>query len=462
MADYGIYLTYISYMILIAEVLIGGYCFFLLAKSFMGSKIKAAWAGAAYFLTMLVLYIIPMQFINFTAYSTGVFFAFLVMCLAERRNYEQKVFIAVIFLSLHWFSYAMTDILRDKLYDAALKTDYMAAHPDMWFALYIVMCMFWLGLYFVFMAVSIRCISKKCSYKYTELSIRELLILTLPSIMGVLGFESMWYYRTSYIAESGKHSDMYDVLTVFYCVAAIIAIVVVIVLYQGIRARQEEKLQNGLLVAQVDSIRRHMEQVENLYQNIRSIKHDMKNHIITLERLHAGNKTEEAKSYTIELKAALAEVTGNINSGNPVTDVILQEIQSEAEKRGIRFDVDFHYPTGSCMNTFDISVILNNALQNALENAPQSEKPYISILSYRRNNAYMIEISNSFAGDLQWDMEKELPITSKRKLDGHGYGLANIRKVARKYSGDIDIVLRDGEFRLSIMLMLEFFNVDRF
>jgi len=455
MTDYEIYLAHISHIVLTAEILIGGYCFFLLAKSFMKSKIRAACAGATYFLTMLALYIIPLQFINFAAYGTGVFFAFLVMCLSERRNYEQKVFIAVIFLSLHWFSYAMTDILRDKMYETALKTDYMAAHPDMWFVLYIVMCIFWLALYFVFMAVSIRCIAKNCAYKYTELAKRELLMLTVPSVMGVLGFESMWYYRTSYIAESGKHSDIYDVLAIFYCVAAVIAIVVVIVLYQSIRAQQEEKLQNGLLAAQMDSIRRHIEQVEDLYQNIRSIRHDMTNHIITLERLYDGNKTEEAKAYTIELKAAFAEAAGNINSGNPVTDVILREIQNESEKRGIRFDVDFHYPTGSRMNAFDISVILNNALQNALENAEKSEKSYISILSYRRNNAYMIEISNSFTGDLQWDAEKELPVTSKRKPDGHGYGLANIRKMARKYSGDIDIVLRDGEFCLSVMLMLE-------
>ncbi len=455
MADNEIYLAYIAYMIPIIEVLIGGYCFYLLVNSFMRSKVRAICAGAAYFLAMLILYIIPLRFTNFAAYSIGVFSAFLVTCLMERKNYGQKAFIAVIFFSLHWLAYATTDILRDKLYDAALKTDHMAAHPDMWFALYVVMCVFWLALYFVFMAVSIRCISKDRAYRYTELSKRELLILTVPSVMGVLGFESMWYYRISYIAESGKHSDIYDVLAVFYCVATVIAIMVVIVLYQGIKAQQEEKLQNGLLAAQMDSIRRHMEQVEDLYQNIRSIRHDMTNHIITLERLYAGNKTEEAKTYTIGLKAALAEATGDINSGNPVTDVILQETQSEAEKRKIRFAEDFHYPTGSCMNVFDISVILNNALQNALENAPKSEKPYISILSYRRNNAYMIEISNSFTGDLQWDTEKEMPITSKRKLDGHGYGLVNIRKVARKYSGDIDVVLRNGEFRLSIMLMLE-------
>jgi len=455
MADYEIYMTYSSYFVLMVEILTGGYCFFLLAKSFMRSKIRAACAGAAYFFAMLLLYVIPLQFINFAAYGTGVFFAFVVMCLTERRNYGQKALIAVVFFALHWFAYAMTDILRDKLYEAALKTDYMAAHPDRWFVLYVVMCVCWLALYFVFLAVSIRCISKHCAYKYMELSVRELLLLTVPSVMGVLGFESMWYYRSSYIAESGKVSDIYDVLAMFYCVTAVTVIVVVIVLYQDIKARQEEKVQDGLFAAQADSIRRHIEQVENLYQNIRSIRHDMANHILTLERLYAGNKAEEAKAYTMELKAALAESAGSINSGNPITDVILQEMQGEAEKRKIRFDMDFHYPTDSGVNAFDISVILHNALQNALENAQESDKPYISILSYRRNNAYMIEISNSFTGTLQWDTEKELPLTTKRRPDGHGYGLANIRKAAGKYAGDIDIALRDGAFCLSIMLMLE-------
>ena len=148
-------------------------------------------------------------------------------------------------------------------------------------------------------------------------------------------------------------------------------------------------------------------------------------------------------------------MTGEIKSGNPVTDVILQEFKSEAEKRNIHFQSDFYYPTGTNINAFDVSVILNNALQNAMENVVNSETPHISILSYHRNNAYMIEISNSFAGNLQWDEEHDLPVTSKEKPDSHGYGLSNIRIVAGKYSGDIAIDLKDDEFRLIIMLMME-------
>ena len=67
----------------------------------------------------------------------------------------------------------------------------------------------------------------------------------------------------------------------------------------------------------------------------------------------------------------------------------------------------------------------------------------------------MIEISNSFAGNLQWNVESGLPFSSKEKSDRDGYGLANIRRTAVKYCGDIDIAAEDGEFCLTIMLMAD-------
>lgn len=107
------------------------------------------------------------------------------------------------------------------------------------------------------------------------------------------------------------------------------------------------------------------------------------------------------------------------------------------------------------MDVFDISVILNNALQNALENTSEGKEKQITIISYQRNNAYIIEICNSFGGNIQWNVESGLPITSKADLDGHGYGLPNIRSIAEKYAGDIDITLKNEQFCLCIMLMIE-------
>ncbi len=437
-----------------AELLILGYCLYRLVRPFMRSKRKAAEVGAVYALSMLALFVIPLSLSAFAAYAVGTLISFLVMCLTDRRNQEQKVFLAVTFFSLRWFAFAAAEILYDNLYVFAENTNYMKRHLHMWFALYVGIRIVYLTLGVLFMAIGIRCILKAYTHKYAPMTKSELLVMAVPSFVGVAGYQIIGYYRIFYVVESGKLPGIYDMLALLYDAAAMIAVVLVIILYQGIQAQKEEKLQNELLAVQIDRIGRHMEQVEELYRDIRRTRHDMTNHILTLERLYAGNHVREARAYGAELKAAFSHTAGETQSGNPVTDVILQETKREAEKRKIRFCSDFSFPSDSKVNAFDVSVILNNALQNALENAGTGEEAYVSVRSWRRKQAYMIEIKNSFRGELQWDAESGLPLTAK-ETEGHGYGLSNIRRVAEKYLGDIDIEQKDGEFCLSIMLMLE-------
>ena len=87
------------------------------------------------------------------------------------------------------------------------------------------------------------------------------------------------------------------------------------------------------------------------------------------------------------------------------------------------------------MNAFDMSVIMNNALNNCMENV-SGDDPYISISSFRKNSIFMITIKNSYQGE-------------------HGIGLNNIRRVAKMYMGDISLEQVDKEVILSIMLQVE-------
>ena len=159
---------------------------------------------------------------------------------------------------------------------------------------------------FVLLGVSVRSIVKPYVYKRNEMSVKEMLMLLVPALTGMIGYGIMIQYQTS----SGMSwmepvSGLYNGLAFLYFGVSIITIVVVTVLFQKIKAGQEEKLQNELLATQIGSMERHIGQVESLYQNIRSIRHDMTNHILTLERLYAGNSVEEAAQYSRELKSAL-------------------------------------------------------------------------------------------------------------------------------------------------------------
>ena len=84
-------------------------------------------------------------------------------------------------------------------------------------------------------------------------------------------------------------------------------------------------------------------------------------------------------------------------------------------------------------------MILNNAITNAIENNRKNGQAYISILSYREKNAYMIEVENSFEGEIKVNEDSELPETHKKNKKEHGFGLIHIKKVAQKYYGDIMI-----------------------
>lgn len=444
-----------------------GYILSRFAKPFLQNKKGASCIGIAYFVTMLFLYLMPVEINTFAAYSIGILSAFIVMCRIDRRNHRQKIFIAATFFSLRWLSGYMTRILTDAIYGTETVSALLYGAEEKQGVKALVFAgveLLDMAIGFAVLGISVGYILKAYGYKREDMSMKELFMLTVPSITGMTGYGIMIQYQTN----SGKNwmtpiSGLYNGLAFLHFGISIVTIVVVTVLFQNIRARQEEKLQNELLAIQVGSMEKHIGQVEDLYRDMRGLRHDMTNHILTLERLYAGNNMEEAKDYGRELKFTLSGMAGEIKSGNPVTDVILQESKSEAEKRKIRFLSEFYYPTGTNINAFDISVILNNALQNAMENAlhypldnaEKSEVPYTSVLSYRRNHAYMIEVSNSFTGALQWDEERGLPVTTKEKVDAHGYGLSNIRMVARKYSGDIAIDLKDGEFRLTVMLMTE-------
>ena len=443
--------TIMSHLAAIAEMAVTGFFYAGLTKPFLQNKRGVYCTSAVYFGVMLVFYIFAVRMdyylINGIAFSAG----FGVLCWIDRQNYAQKVFLTVTFFSLHWFVFEMAEILYDNIYRYAEQTKFMAAHLDLWLALYVSMLCIHLAAKSVLTAISNICIIKAYTYKQAKMSKRELLMLCVPSVTGMAGFEILRYYRDFYIRAAGKSIESYEVLALLYYAVSVAAVVVVVMLYQSIWANQREKLQNELLAAQMGSIQQHIRQVEYLYQDIRSIKHDMANHLLTLERLYAGNKAAEAKAYSAELSAAFSEAAGELRTGNPVTDVILQEQKNEAQNRNLEFHSAFQYPSGTTVNAFDVSIILNNALQNAVEYAVQ----YVDIRAYRKNNAYIIEVKNDFAESLKWDTESGLPATSKQREDGHGYGLSNIRRVAGKYAGDLDITISKDEFCLTVLLMLE-------
>lgn len=392
----------------IALLMITGIYFGKFVCPYIKKKKGAAAVSIVYITIMLVLYMIPPQIDNFSAYLIGVIAAFLVMYAEDRRNIYQKIFLAITFFSIRW------------------------------------------------LAVAIGLINKAYIYKKDEMSVKEMVMLIIPSLVGVTGYGILQYYLMIYERDTGKNLidtyGFYGALSFLHYLISIVAILVVIVMFQNWKEMQEEQRGQELVLNQISEMKKHIGEVEKLYRDIRSMRHDMGNHIQTLEHLVAHNNMDDATEYLEHLKNEWDEVSPEIKTGSPVIDVILMEKLREAKERQIRFLSDFHYPQNTKLNAFDLSVIMNNALNNCMENV-SGDDPYISISSFRKNSIFMITIKNSFGGQLNFG-DSDLPETTKSGRE-HGMGLNNIRRVARMYMGDISLEQGNEEVILSIMMQVE-------
>ena len=440
----------------IALLMITGIYFGKFVCPYIKKKKGAVAVSIVYITIMLVLYMIPPQIDNFSAYLIGVIAAFLAMYVEDRRNIYQKIFLAITFFSIRWLTVAMADRLDDLVTKALVFRNMDAEKVWLQYGLYVGTRVLDLVLCIAFIAIAIGLINKAYIYKKDEMSVKEMVMLIVPSLVGVTGYGILQYYLMIYERDTGKNLidtyEFYGALSFLHYLISIVAILVVIVMFQNWKEMQEEQRGQELVLNQISDMKKHIEEVEKLYRDIRSMRHDMGNHIQTLEHLVAHNNMDDATEYLEHLKNEWDGVSPEIKTGSPVIDVILMEKLREAKERQIRFISDFHYPQNTKLNAFDLSVIMNNALNNCMENV-SGDDPYISISSFRKNSIFMITIKNSFGGQLNFG-DSDLPETTKSGRE-HGMGLNNIRRVARMYMGDISLEQGNEEVILSIMMQVE-------
>lgn len=440
----------------IALLMITGIYFGKFVCPYIKKKKGAVAVSIVYITIMLVLYMIPPQIDNFSAYLIGVIAAFLAMYVEDRRNIYQKIFLAITFFSIRWLTVAMAGRLDDLVTKALVFRNMSAEKVWLQYGLYVGTRVLDIVLCIAFIAVAIGLINKAYIYKKDEMSVKEMVMLIIPSLVGVTGYGILQYYLMIYERDTGKNLidtyGFYGALSFLHYLISIVAILVVIVMFQNWKEMQEEQRGQELVLNQISDMKKHIEEVEKLYRDIRSMRHDMGNHIQTLEHLVAHNNMDDATEYLEHLKNEWDEVSPEIKTGSPVIDVILMEKLREAKERQIRFLSDFHYPHNTKLNAFDLSVIMNNALNNCMENV-SGDDPYISISSFRKNSIFMITIKNSFGGQLNFG-DSDLPETTKSGRE-HGIGLNNIRRVARMYMGDISLEQGNEEVIFSIMMQVE-------
>lgn len=413
--------------------------------------------GIVFFAVMTILYLIPFPMPGAVAYIVGIITVFVSSMIFDRRNISQKVFLSMTIYMFLWIAQAIA-ALPWKLISNFTYAREMMNDQGKQFAWFIVALFLLVVIENVLLFLEIFISEKVYVRKNKQMDWRELTLLASPYIAIIAGYWICSFLSDAYVNETGvyvwNNHPIYDGIRALFGIIAFLATITVMHSYQQMKQSQEDALQNALVSKQVEELSGHVHTIEALYSDIRGIRHDINDHIMVLGNLLEKGNTDEAVTYLNEWQNGFPIPEINAKTGNPVTDIVISEKRREAEEAGIEFVQNFHYPSSGKVESIDIGVILNNALSNAIRAASASDNPRIEVKAWKNNNAYLIQVKNSFFGKLTLDPQTGLPETSKDDKESHGYGLMNMKRITEKYYGTIQLEQEENMVIFTALMMI--------
>lgn len=222
-------------------------------------------------------------------------------------------------------------------------------------------------------------------------------------------------------------------------------------LYDSLLEKAEVDMENNLLTQQNRYYSNQFEILKSSEETLRSLRHDWKNHLMALSHMMREGHTDSASRYINDFLLEDAHPNRIVDTGNPDFDSILNFKLSKAQSDCFKLNLDLAIPETLNMKAYDVSTLLCNLIDNAIEAQPNADIARFITLKIRYSKGRLIiEISNPYQGALTFD--KELPITRKKDVFFHGIGLKQVQKIIAKYEGTMSINTDDATFNLCALL----------
>ena len=198
----------------------------------------------------------------------------------------------------------------------------------------------------------------------------------------------------------------------------------------------------SLLEQEEHFLNQYVEEAKTRYDETKSFRHDIRNHIAVVKNLLQSGNVEEAVTYVEDMDDMAEKMSFPCGTNNPVVDILMGNKLGIAQSMGIDVDCSLLLPYPCDLKDIDICIVLSNALDNAIQAVKSPDagiERFIHVSGRIQGDFLMIEVENSFHGK---DTFKK------------GTGLSNVKKVAEKYGGAMSIETRGDVFILQVLLII--------
>lgn len=209
----------------------------------------------------------------------------------------------------------------------------------------------------------------------------------------------------------------------------------------------EEEIENQIRLE-------NQQHLSELLQTMRAQRHDFNHHLQTVYGFLSVNAIDEARSYLEESLTDVSLTNEIIRSDNPGLNALLYVKSGEMERHRIAFSVNIRTSIKPILKTSELNAVVGNLLDNAIQKLKviPLDNPKIQFNAYRRDKSMILAVIDNGPGIDPLHLDKIFQPGFTTRDHGQGLGLYNVKQIADKYGGEVQVRSADGQTSFKVSL----------
>ena len=267
----------------------------------------------------------------------------------------------------------------------------------------------------------------------------------------IFGILPAAYYLFDYIATvytnllySGSQV-VFEFLPFILCVAYLFFSVIYFNEYEE-KCKAEQQKQ--LIEIQTNQSIKEIAEIKRSEYEISLIRHDMRHFLSNVSTLIENKDYARAQDYIQKVIEVTNKTAVHKFCENKMINMIVSSYESRMKDRSIRFEANVAIPAELPCSELEITSILSNGLENAINAVSELEQVKRSILltMCMNNNKLLLSIVNPYAYAPAF--KDGLPVSEAK---GHGLGTKSIQYMTAKLNGNCHFTAENGMFTLRVV-----------
>lgn len=269
-------------------------------------------------------------------------------------------------------------------------------------------------------------------------------------IIPVISIFTMSFVSLIIINIEDQLSPMQHIFSILSILGILMTNSLVYVLYVNMQKDHAKQLEYSILQQAFKSQEKSVEETKILYQSVRSIRHNLKQHFqVALTMLHSG-KINEAVDYMEKYNDTVLDgISNKVFCDNDVVNYIINSKSKICSDRHIKIYIYIANEIPE-FSDLDLCVLLGNALDNAIEGVSGDGNNEIYLELRNVDNFFMISVKNTIINSVL-EYNPNL-ISTKNEKELHGLGILSMKEVVQKYNGSIEFYESDNKFCCDMLL----------